>query len=267
MSSPYRHDSFMRKHIFFLTLFSFCCAMSPGVFPADGIQVVVESPTYSGVWAPDAEANKKLARATQKEMRKRMAKQLSSQMSKQGGGGGMPPGGMPPGGKPPGGMGGMPPSGMGGGMPPGGMGPPGMSPDTDPLSMMSATGMLRPEMDFAAPLEGNLRIAADPERVVLGKDGAEGVALAFHGGARELGEGDVRAFAGHENGNLVIEINTDDGVQVTHTYMLEAQGRRLRVKTLVLSREAPLPGGIPIERIFQRVDEQADASREGARAR
>jgi hypothetical protein len=255
----------MRKHMAFLMFLSFCCAMSPGVSLAQGIQVVVESPTYSGVWAPDQDANRTLARATQKEMRKRMAKQMSrqmsSQMSKQGGGGGMPPGGIPPGG-----MGGMPPGGMGG-MPPGGMGPPDMGPETDPLSMMSATGMLRPEMDFAAPLQGNLRIEADPKRVVLGKDGAEGVALAFHGGARELGEGDVRAFAGHENGNLVVEINTDDGVQVTHTYMLEAQGSRLRVKTLVISRDVPLPGGIPIERLFQRVDEQADASREGTRAR
>ncbi len=222
--------------------------------------MIVESPTYSGVWAPDEEANRKLARAAQKEMRKRMAKQMSSQMPKQGGGGmppgGMPPGGKPPGGMPPGGMGGMPPGGMGG------MGPPGMGPDIDPLSMMSAAGMLRPEMDFAAPLEGNLRIEADPERVVLGKDGVDGVALAFKGGSRELGEGDSRAFAGHENGNLVVEINTDDGVQVTHTYVLEAQGRRLRVKTLVLSRDAPMPGGIQIERIFQRVDE----SREGASA-
>ncbi len=266
---PYRRHSFMRMNFYFLTLFSLCCAMSPGVSPAQGIAVVVESPTYSGVWAPDRDANQKLARATQKEMRKRMAKRMSSLMSKQGGGGGMPPGGMPPGGKPPGGMGGMggmPPGGMGG-RGPGGMGPPDMGPTSDPLSMMSAAGMLRPEMDFAAPLEGDLKIEVDSKRVVMGEDGVEGIALAFQGGARELGEGGARAFASHENGNLVVEINTDDGVQVTHTDMLEAQGRRLRVKTLVLSREAPLPGGIPIERIFQRADEQADEPLDGANPR
>jgi hypothetical protein len=219
------------------------CLLWPGVPPAKGITVVAESPTYHGTWMPDQAANKKLARAIQKEMRQRMAERMRAQ------GGGKPPGGMPPGGKPPGGMG---PGGMGAG----GMGPPrGMGGSAaDPLAMLSTTGMLRPEMDFAAPLEGGLQIEIDDERVVLGKAGQEGVALAFRGGSRELGGGESRAFAGHEQGHLVVEINTDDGVQVTHTYVLEGQGERLRIKTRVFSPDAPIPGGIPIERIFRRAD-------------
>ena len=61
-------------------------------------------------------------------------------------------------------------------------------------------------------------------------------------------------FASRANGRLVIEINTDDGTQVTHTYALEAQGKRMRVKTLVVGSKAPIPGGIPFERLFNRVD-------------
>jgi hypothetical protein len=83
------------------------------------------------------------------------------------------------------------------------------------------------------------------------------VTLMFRGGARDLGDGDVRAYASRESGRLVVEINTDDGTQVTHTYQLEAQGKRLRVKTQVLSSKAPIPGGIPFERLYNRVDPAA----------
>lgn len=136
-----------------------------------------------------------------------------------------------------------------------GGGPPDGMPDADPLAMMSAVGMLRPEMDFASPLQGDLRIAMDPDAgVELGAVHTVPVTLMFRGGARDLGDGDVRAFASRENGRLVVEINTDDGTRVTHTYQLEAQGRRMRVKTLVVSSKAPMPGGIPLERLYNRVD-------------
>lgn len=222
------------------------------------VEVVATAPGYSGRWQLDADANARLQRDAQTRMRKRMAKLGPRPTAKDmpdrppgGMGGGMPPGGMGGGGMPGGGM-------PGGGMPPGG--PPGGA-MPDPLSMMSSVGLMRPEMDFALPLEGDLEIAYDAQAVRLGREGRTPVTLRFGKGAVALGEGDAtRAFASRESGPLVIEINTDDGVQVTHTYLLEAQGQRLRVKTHVLSRTIPLPGGVETERIYRRAAETSDAA-------
>jgi hypothetical protein len=230
---------------FVLILALIGCASRPPAADAMDALVPVDPTAYTGEWTPDHAANRKLARATQKQMRQRMAKMHPPGGGKPPGGGGMPPGG------PPGGMGGM--GGPPGGMPPGG--PPDGMPDADPLAMLSAVGMLRPEMDFASPLQGDLRIAMDPDAgVEMGAVDTVPVTLMFRGGARDLGDGDVRAFASRESGRLVVEINTDDGTQVTHTYQLEAQGKRMRVKTLVVSSKAPMPGGIPFERLYNRVD-------------
>ncbi len=148
----------------------------------------------------------------------------------------------------------MPPGGMPGGGPHGGM-PPGMPPgDGDPFTQMSAVGLMRPEMDFAAPMQGNLRISMDARQVVIGKVDGVAETLSFRTGATELGEGDIRAFASYESGDLVIEINSDNGVQVTHMYQLEAQGHRLRIKTHLVSKQIPMPGGIDSERLFDRVE-------------
>ena len=208
--------------------------------PAAGVEaealVPVDPAAYTGVWTPDAAINRKLARALQKQMRQRMAK-------------------LNPGGRP-GGMGGGPGGGPGG---PGGMGgPPGGAPDVDPLAMMSMVGMLRPEMDFAAPLQGDLRITMDPGAgVALGGANASPVTLMFRGGARDLGDGGTRGFASIESGWLVIELDTDDGTRVTHTYQLEAQGKRLRIRSLVTSGKLPIPGGLPIEHVYDRVEPAA----------
>lgn len=236
---------------FLLMLTLIGCASRPQATDATDALTPVDPAAYTGTWTPDHAANRKLTRAMQKQMRQRMAKLRPPGGGKPGGGGlGGGPGGGPGG---PGGMGGMgpPPGGMPPGGPPDGM--PGM--DADPLAMMSAVGMLRPEMDFAAPLQGDLRIAMDPDAGVdIGAVDAVPVTLMFRGGARDLGDGGVRAFASRENGRLVIEINTDDGTQVTHTYAIEAQGKRMRVKTQVVSSKAPIPGGIPFERLYNRVD-------------
>jgi hypothetical protein len=243
------YAAMLRLFTFGLTLALLGCASGPSV-EATETAAPVDPAAYTGVWTPDHAANRKLAQATQKRMRQRMAKPRPP-------GGDKPPGGGMPQGGPPGGMGGM--GGPPGGMPPGGGPPEGMpGMDSDPLAMMSAVGMLRPEMDFAAPLQGDLRIAIDPDAgVELGAVDAAPVVLMFRGGARDLGDGDVRAFASRENGRLVIEINTDDGTQVTHTYALEAQGQRLRIRTVVVSSQAPIPGGIPFERLYDRVDPAA----------
>ncbi len=245
---PLEPLTMLRLFLFAMALALIGC-VSRQAADANDVLAPVDPIAYTGVWTPDHAANRKLAQATQKQMRQRMAKLHPS-------GGGKPPGG---GAGPPGGMGGM--GGSPGGMPPGGPsggGPPEGMPDLDPLAMMSAVGMLRPEMDFAEPLQGDLRIVMDPDAgVELGAVDRAPVTLMFRGGARDLGDGDVRAFASRESGRLVVEINTDDGTQVTHTYQLEAQGKRLRVKTQVVSSKAPIPGGIPFERLYNRVDPAA----------
>ena len=248
MSRPAMSKSFPSQLfplVLMLTLIG--CASRPQAADATDALAPVDPVAYTGTWTPDHAANRKLTRATQKQMRQRMAKLRPPGGGKPGGGG---PGGGPGGPGGPGGMG-PPPGGMPPGGPPDGM--PGM--DADPLAMMSAVGMLRPEMDFAAPLHGDLRIAIDPEAgVELGAVDTTPVTLMFRGGVRDLGDGSVRAVATRENGRLVIELNTDDGTQVTHTYLLEAAGRRMRVKTLVVGSKAPVPGGIAFERLYNRSD-------------
>lgn len=243
-----------RSRILFLaaaTLFVItgCASQADRGEPPPSMEVV-DPAAYTGVWTPDHAANRKLAKEAQKRMRQRIAKLRPADGKRPGGKdapGGMGsggPGGMgPPGGKPPGG-------------PPGGM--PGM--ESDPLAMLSAVGVLRPEMDFAAPLQDDLSIVFDPEGVQLGAAKGEPVILMFRGGARELGSGDILAFATREQGPLVIEIGTDAGVRIVHTYLLEAGGARLRVKTHMDARDLPMPGGLDTERVFNRVVADAGAT-------
>jgi hypothetical protein len=200
----------------------------------------IDPSAYTGLWTPDHAANRKLAKQMQKQLRQRMAKLRPP-------GGKAPSGPGGPGG--PGGMGGKPPGGMPPGGPPGGM--PGM--DSDPMAMLSAVGLLRPEMDFASPLQGDLRIVYDPAGIQLGAADGEAVILMFRGGARELGDGGIRAFASRQQGPLVIEIATDAGVRIVHTYRLENGGARLRVNTRMEARDMPMPGGLETERVFDRV--------------
>jgi hypothetical protein len=108
-------------------------------------------------------------------------------------------------------------------------------------------------MDFASPLQGDLRIVYDPAGIQLGAADGEAVILMFRGGARELGDGGIRAFASRQQGPLVIEIATDAGVRVVHTYRLENGGARLRVNTRMEARDMPMPGGLETERVFDRV--------------
>jgi hypothetical protein len=52
---------------------------------------------------------------------------------------------------------------------------------------------------------------------------------------------------------LVIEFHTSDGAAITHTYSLEDGGARLRVRTHVAGGQIPIPGGLDLERLYNRV--------------
>jgi hypothetical protein len=204
---------------------------------------VVGQADYTGVWRADQTANAKLERDMRKKMRKKMKQAMGAQSR--------PPSGPPgSGGGPPssGGPGGMPP----GGGPPGGGPPGGMPPDAPRMPEPSTFGAIRPEMDFALPLQGDLEIVSDAARVRIGQAGTELTELAFGKGATELANGGSRAFADWEDKKLVIEINTEDGVQVTHTYSLESQGERMRIQTRVAGATVPIPGGMEMERLYTR---------------
>jgi hypothetical protein len=123
--------------------------------------------------------------------------------------------------------------------------------------------MGRPELDFAAPHHGALAIAAAPDGVSLGRNGQPPVTLSFSGGAHELCSG-ARALAGWEGDALVIEINDDEGVHITHSYSLEANGTKLHLRTHIAGGErrgdGPIPDDMDIERIFDRAVADADTA-------
>lgn len=205
--------------------------------PSDLPAVVVHAAGYSGRWTPDNAANAKIAKTLRKQMRARMAK-LGPPASPPGGGpsagGGMPGGGMP-----------------GGGMP--GGGPKGPPPDMPEMPAPNAVGLLRPEMDFAAPLEGDLFILRDEGMIAMGKDLDHAVILPYNRGAVDLGDDGLTALAMLSSGGLVVEFHTNDGVAVTHTYSLESDGTQLRIRTHIAGGRIPIPGGLDMERVYNRV--------------
>jgi hypothetical protein len=189
-------------------------------------------PDYSGIWTPDAEANAQLERQMRKAMRKKMKQAAPRERAPghEGPGGGSPP---------PGGGAGGP------GGPPGG--PPGRA-----MPQPNAHGVMRQEMDFAAPLQGDLEIVSTESEFRLGRAGGPLTEIAMGRGATELADGHTRVFAAWEKNQFVVEFNTDDGARVTHTYALEDHGNRLRIHTNVAGRMSPVPGGIDMERVFVR---------------
>lgn len=211
-----------------------------GTDPTDAPEVVAHA-GYSGEWTPDEAANAKLAKQLRKQMRSRMEKMRPPASPPRGGmGGGMPGGG------------GVQRGGMGGGMPPDGP-PPGGMPE---VSAPTAVGLLKPEMDFAAPLQGDLVILHDEGMVALGNDSGNPVILPIGRGATELGDG-LTALAMQSSDGLVVEFQTADGAVVTHTYSLESGGARLRIRTHVAGSQIPIPGGMDLERVYNRVQAAA----------
>lgn len=195
-------------------------------------------PDYSDIWTPDAKANAELERQMRKAMRKRIKqaapKERAPNYEGPGGGGSPLSGGAGP-------SGGL----QGEGRPD--SGPPGLG-----MSEPNAFGLLRQEMDFAAPLQGDLEIVSTETGFRLGQAGGPLTEIAVGRGATEIAEGRVRVFAAWEQSQFVVEFNSDDGARVTHTYALEDQGRRLRIHTNVTEPGSPIPGGIDMERVFLR---------------
>lgn len=149
----------------------------------------------------------------------------------------------------------MPRDGMGGGMP--GNGPDGPPPGGMPeMSAPTAVGLLRPEMDFAAPLQGDLVILQDEGMIALGKDSGDPVILPTGRGAIELG-GDLTALAMQSSQGLVVEFQTGDGAVITHTYSLESNGAQLRIRTHISGSQIPIPGGMDLERVYNRLQSAA----------
>lgn len=223
----------MKRNLFglFAVLLLLPCsaASAQQEFPAITVQGRAD---YTGVWRPDREANAKLEREMRKKMKRAHGKGTRAPA--------FPPDHAGP---PPGGSG----------------GPPGARPDPAngkgfPGSATEPTlhGSVRPEMDFASPLQGDLEIQSSETEILIGRAGTELTKLVIERGATELPDGHTRAFAAWEQQQLVIEINTDDGVSVAHTYSLEQNGELLRIRTHVTGRMTHVPGGINLERVYLR---------------
>lgn len=195
-------------------------------------------PDYTGIWTPDTKANAELEKQMRKAMRKKM-KQAAPKPER------APSYDGPSGGSPPSGGAGGPPGGQAGG-------PPGEGPPSRSMPEPNAHGVMRQEMDFAAPLQGDLEIMSTETEFRLGRAGGPLTKIEVGRGATELADGHTRVFAAWEQSQFVVEFNTDDGARVTHTYSLEDQGNRLRIHTNVAGRMSPIPGGIDMERVFVR---------------
>ncbi len=187
---------------------------------------------YTGIWRPDHDTNIQLERDMRKKMKEARGPKPrppafpSEGADQQSAGGGHRPG---------------PSSGRPGGPPPDG-GP------AEP----SLPGSIRPEMDFAAPLQNDLQIVSTGAELLIGRSDTPLARLGFGRGATELADGHSRAFVAWEDKRLVVEINTDDGIRMTHTYSLESQGERMRVRTSVTGRTVGIPGGMEMEHLYVR---------------
>ncbi|MFT4197382.1 MAG: hypothetical protein QM601_05640 [Pseudoxanthomonas sp.] len=185
----------------------------------------------SGEWTADAKANKQ----AQKEAEKASAGQ--------GRGGKKPRDGQPPsdgGGAPPsGGMDG----GMSGSMgDPGGDagdsagGPPGKGGPGGEPGQAEAADMLLPQMDFAAPLKGDLVLYRTRESVLFGRTGAEPVILPLSGEAVTVAPG-ITASAHEQDGKLRVDMVTTNDIHTSFRYDQSPDGT-LRVD---VHAEGPYP--------------------------
>ncbi|KLD75631.1 hypothetical protein XhyaCFBP1156_01535 [Xanthomonas hyacinthi] len=190
--------------------------------PAFAQQVATDPPTQ---WQADAKANRKAAKQAEKAAERAAPRRAA--------GGGPPPGGEGPG---------------GGHDDPGGPGGPGTRRASSPLQM------LRPEMDFAAPLSDTLLLYRTRESVVFGRrDSSEVVMLPLSGAPVQIAPG-VQALL-HDNADgMVVEISTSNGIRVSYRYVADAQDPdSLRVHIRAEGHAESQRGGVfEVERVYHR---------------
>lgn len=205
--------------------------------PAFAQQVATDPPTQ---WQADAKANKKAAKQAEKAAERALPRQKGA-------------GAPPPDGEGPGGGRGDPPGGPGGeGRPPGG--PPGGGSGARRSS--GPLQMLRPEMDFAAPLTDTLLLYRTRESVVFGRpDSSDVVILPLSGARVQIAPG-VQALLHDNPDGMVVEISTSNGIRVSYRYTTDAQGAdSLRVHIRAEGHAETQRGGVfEVERVYRRAN-------------
>lgn len=221
----------------------------PLAFPLAAQQVVAsDSPQQ---WQAETKANKQAQKAAERAAE-------AAAPPKRGGEGGQ----RPPEGAPPGGHGGPPPGGGEGGPPEGGMGGMGGGPGRGPGGHGKHGGarggggsgspaeMLRPEMDFAAPLNDTLILYRSREAVVFGRKASAGVViLPLAGTPVEVAPG-VQASLHEDAQGLRVDVATSNDIHVTYRYATDPEGA-LRV-SVQAQGPVPRPGSrFDVERVYR----------------
>lgn len=227
-------------------------------------QVASEAPQ---AWQADAKANKQAQKAAEQ------AAETAMPPPKKGGQGGngtleggrAGPGG-PGSGRPDGGMGGpggegappgdgMPGGGPGGHGGHGGHGRHGGPGGEGGGGRGSPAAMLRPEMDFAAPLKDTLILYRSREAVVFGRrESPEVVMLPLDGAPVTVAPG-VQASLHEDAQGLRVEVATSNAIQVTYRYVTDPSGE-LRV---AVHAEGPVPhpgSRFDVERVYRAQQEK-----------
>jgi hypothetical protein len=223
--------------------------------PLSAQQVASDPPQQ---WQADARANRQAQKAAEKA-----ADAASPPAPGKRGGSEAPPDGARPSGDPPGGGGGFAGSdsaggGFGGEAGPGGGGGPGGpggkggmgGPGGGGSGRGTPASMLRPEMDFAAPLKDTLILYRSREAVVFGrKESDQVVILPLSGDPVTIAPG-VSAKLHEDNAGLRVEIVTSNETHVNYRYSSPSAGV-LKVKVLA-EGSVPRPGSrFEVERSYQ----------------
>lgn len=212
-------------------------------WPVAAQQVASGSPQ---AWEADAKANKQAQKAAEQAVEAAMP---PMKRGKEGngppeGGKGAPPGG---------GMAGRPEGGDG--PPGGGKGPGGHGRHGAPGSPEGSGGggspalMLRPEMDFAAPLKDTLVLYRSREAVVFGRKQSPDVVILPLDGAPVTVAPGVQASLHEDAQGLRVDVATSNDIKVTYRYAADASGS-LRV---AVHAEGPVPhpgSRFDVERVY-----------------
>jgi len=139
---------------------------------------------------------------------------------------------------------------MGGGRGPGGHGKHGGPRGEGGAGAGSAAEMLRPEMDFAAPLKDTLILYRSREAVVFGrKESSDVVMLPLSGTPVDVAPG-VQASLHEDAQGLRVEIATSNDIRVTYRYATDPEGA-LRV-SVQAQGPVPRPGSrFEVERVYR----------------